>query len=236
MKNGKVVVRCCQAWFRHLVLRIDFTAGQAIVIPDAKTIYIPMPKAANSSARRALLPPLGLDPDDFKNIQSDTKHLTVSISKALRQAGPDWFIFTIVRDPTTRAYSAWLNKLEQSSGQFRPLKAMGLRKGDSFERFMRVLMMWPQKMLNDHFIPQSLLLSKARESVNLAVYKVEDLATGWPEICDRIEAQGGTRPLNMPHLNQTKPTAGVKYSARSKRLLCQLYAKDYDTFGYARPK
>lgn len=221
-----------QAWRAHRFQGVEYTDTKAIVIPQAKTIYVPMPKAANSSARRALLPTLGIDPDSIEHIQLETKSLTEPCSTALPKAGPDWFVFTIVRHPYERAHSAWRNKLEEHDTPFKPLKSMGLERGDSFRTFLIACNLWPRKMLNDHFIPQTDLLQQAMKVPGFRIFQMEDLGTAWPEICDEIEARGGVRPSAMPHLNPTRKPIKLDFSASERMLLKRLYGRDFAPLGY----
>ncbi len=216
----------------HLRDGVSYTDTKAIVLPAARAIYVPMPKAANSSIRKALLPVLGIDPDSVTQIQRETKHLTEPCSTALPKAGPDWMVFTVVRDPFQRTHSAWRNKLDEQTKPFDALRIMGLRKGDSFLTYLLVCNLWPRKMLNDHFIPQTDLLEEARKLPQFRVYRMEDLASGWPEICSEIEERSGIRPLELPHLNQTRKPTELTFSLAEKLLMARLYGRDRKQLGY----
>lgn len=220
------------AMVAHYVKGIDYTDTKAIVIESARVIYIPIPKAANSSVRKALCPTLGIDPATVTDVQGDPRIRTQPCSTALPLAGSDWFVFTIVRHPFDRAYSAWRNKLEDHIKPFKALKGMGLKRGDSFRTFLGVCNLWPRKMLNDHFVPQSDLLGAALARPDFKVYHMEDLAQSWSEICDRIEAQGGTRPLDIPHLNRAAKPTKADYTWSERRLMLRLYLRDFRALGY----
>jgi hypothetical protein len=110
-------------------------------------------------------------------------------------------LFTIVRDPFERAYSAYNNKLVKHQTPFPALRVMGLEQHDSFSTFLKVMNAWPQHRLNDQFIPQRDLLAPVLAHSQLEIFRVETLATDWPVICDRIVGNGGTRPAEMPRMD-----------------------------------
>ncbi len=216
----------------HYKRNVSHTDTKAIVLEKARAIYIPMPKAANSSIRKALLPVLGIDPQQVSQVQAETRHLTEPCSTALPKAGPDWMVFTVVREPYDRAHSAWRDKLENQDSSFRSLRGTGLEKGDSFSLFLLVCNLWPRKMLNDHFIPQTDLLEQARKLPDFRIYRMEDLGRDWPGICDEIEERSGIRPLDLPHLNQSRKPEALSFPPGEKLMLWRLYNRDRKPLGY----
>lgn len=211
---------------------------KALVFEDAKTIYIPIPKAGNTSIRRALFPVMGIDPDARVNLHSgeEVTPFIQRCSEALPKAGPDWFVFTVVRHPYDRIFSGWREKLDRRARTFRPLITTGLTPGDSFETFLRVCNAWPTLQLNDHFMPQAELLRPAMAIRDIEVFRLEEMdAAQWSAICNRIEAQGGARPLPLPHIHSYANRGGQEYSRTALRLMRRLYGRDLDLLGYPPP-
>lgn len=212
---------------------IGRTTAKAIVLKDARTLYIPIPKAANSSIRMALCPTLGIDPATVHDVQGSDGIQTIPLSDALAMIDPDWEIFTVVRDPWQRARSAWRDKLVHRNPPLKPLITMGLEKSDSFATFLMLSALWPRQALNDHFISQTDLLAPVLDRPGTTILHMETLAKDWPDLCDQIEARGGVRPDPLPHLNsRPKPSAKPTYSPMERRLLQRLYGRDFAPLGY----
>jgi hypothetical protein len=138
-----------------------------------------------------------------------------------------------VRDPYSRYASGYLNKLVTRKEVLRPLRRMGLKKGDSFARYMALLEMWPKVALNEHFAEQSVLLGQAVKD-GVHIYKMEELSQRWPEIAARIKAVSGVEVGSIEHRN--KGSAGVSwrslYDDHTKAIARRLGQRDFATFGY----
>lgn len=221
-----------RATYRHRVLGKTEADPRALVLEPARTLYIPVPKAANSSARLALCPVLGIDPASVTEVQKDPRLPTARFSTLAAARDPDWFMFTIVRDPWTRAYSGWYDKVVRMGVQLRALQAMGLEPGDDFETYLAALARWPRRMLNDHFIPQADLLADPLATGRLTVLKSETIAEDWPGVADRIAATGAPRPDAVGHRNASGAGRAPAFSPRAQDLIRRLYANDFLTFGY----
>ena len=77
--------------------------------PDA--LYVPVPKAANTTLRTALLPTYGLSKDEVRRVHRDPRLDVRPIQNALAAAKPAAYVFTVVRHPATRILSAYANKI-----------------------------------------------------------------------------------------------------------------------------
>jgi hypothetical protein len=223
--------------FAHLrqrtPLRVSMTDPWVLVFPEHKVAYIPIPKAANSSVRAALLPLIGEEPSEVKRIQAFQGFQKLRYSRFAEVRQPGWFVFTVVRDPYSRYASGYLNKLVTRKEVLRPLRRMGLKKGDSFARYMMLLKAWPQEALNEHFAPQAIMLGDAINDA-LSVYKMEELSERWPEIAARIREASGVEVSHVGHRNKGK--AGVPwrsiYDDDTKEMAKNLGQHDFAIFGY----
>lgn len=204
---------------------------KALVIEGAKTVYIPIPKAANSSITLALYPTLNLATPPLQVMRQDKNLLYRPVVEALQLAEPDWFIFSVVRDPISRSKSAYRNKVLMDDPIFRPCATMGILPTDDFETFVEKCSKWPRGYLNDHFQPQSVLLSRALKDHRFHLYKFETLKRDWNVICDQIESRSATRPDKLPHENSSSHIP-IKVSERALDIACRFYRKDFQVFGY----
>jgi hypothetical protein len=153
------IYRILRQHLRQLTpFRRDSTDAWCIVFPDSKIAYLPIPKAANSSIRAELLRLLDIDPETVAHVQAFTGFDKRPFSECVKIMDEDWFFFTVVRNPFSRTVSAYMDKLDHHGEPFPALRRMGLFKGDSFARFLRVISLWPKVTLNNHFMPQEMLL------------------------------------------------------------------------------
>lgn len=210
--------------------------GTVIVFPEYKIAYVPVPKCANSSIRAALLPLVGISPDTVSRIQEFEGFQTTTMADFVgRRYARDWFVFTVVRNPYSRYASAYLDKLETRSEPLRPLKRMGLKKGDSFGLFMKMISKWPSAAINEHFAPQTTILARPLRLPELNIHKVENLDADWRRIAERIEAKSGIALPDLETRNAGKAAVDWKslYDAETVALARRLAARDFVRFEYS---
>lgn len=219
--------------YKHRVLGKRADDARVLLLEHARTVYVPIPKAANSSTKLALCPVLGIDPGTVTEVQKDPRLPMVRFSEVASRISGDWFVFTVVRDPWTRALSAFRDKVQRKGVQLRSLQAMGLEPGDDFETFLAALNRWPRLLLNDHFIPQSDLLAPVMAVCKPLVIRSEDLPDAWTRVTEGLERQGAPSPAPIGHQNVTGAQRNVpEFTPRAVRLIRKLYAEDFDRLGY----
>ena len=223
--------------FAHLrqrtPLRVSMTDPWVLVFPEHKVAYIPIPKAANSSVRAALLPLIGKEPSEVNRIQAFQGFQKLRYSRFAGMRQSCWFVFTVVRDPYSRYASGYLNKLVTRKEVLRPLRRMGLKKGDSFARYMMLLKAWPQVALNEHFAPQAVLLGGAAKD-GLHISKMEELSQRWPEIAAQIKKTSGLEVGQIEHRNKGSASVPWRslYDDDTKAIAKSLGERDFAMFGY----
>lgn len=224
-----------EVWLNYFLKIKDPTDAPVLALHEYKIAYIPIPKAANSSIRTALQPYLKINAEHKGGIHDLTRDLLVPSSKFFSEISDDWFVFTVVRNPATRAQSAWRNKLVESKKIFMPLRKMGITDRLSFEDFLQVCNDWPAWALNDHFMAQSKLLSRAISNKKLNVFKVETLAEDWVNVQREFAERGipDLADLNILNKSLNKPK-GLR--EREIQLLRNLYGKDFQVFDYPIPE
>ena len=220
--------------YKHRVLGKRADDARVLVLEPARSVYVPIPKAANSSTKLALCPVLGIDPQSVREVQKDPRLPMRRFSEVAPSIGPDWFVFSVVRNPWTRVLSAYRDKMERKGVQLRALQAMGLEPGDDFETFLGALLRWPRLLLNDHFIPQSALLAPVTARCAPLIVKSEELPEAWGAVRERIAAQGAPLPDPVGRLNVTGDQPMPELSERARRMILRLYAEDFALLGYDR--
>lgn len=220
--------------YKHRVLGEHATDPRVLLLQAAQTVYVPVPKAANTSTKLALCASLGIDPKTVDQVQKDPRLRMVPFSTIASALSDDCFMFTVVRDPWTRIASAHRDKVVKQHAVLKSLQLMGIEAGESFETFLLALNRWPRKMLNDHFIPQSELLRQPLQIGRMNVYKSEELQDQWPQIASRIAERGAPRPGPIGHHNASGAQSYPEFSSRAQELILKLYDEDFSTFGYDR--
>lgn len=227
-------LRIALAPVRHaLSSRAKVDDPSTLVFQEHRVAYIPIPKAANSSTRAALLPLVGLNPSDVDRIQDFRGFRKMRYSEFRKMRSDDWFVFSIVRNPFSRYASAYLDKVVTRGELLRAFRRMGMNKGDSFGRFLSLLAAWPDQILNDHVSLQDLMLeAPARDG--LKVFKLENLAVDWPVITGEIKARTGIEipPLERRNPGKAKASWQSIYDADTVALAKKLGAADFARFGY----
>lgn len=234
MDRAKHAANLIRDRYKYHVLGKRADDARVLLLDDARVIYVPIPKAANSSTKLALCPVLGIDPADVEEVQKDPRLPMHRFSTLEPRIDDDWFVFSVVRNPWTRALSGYRDKVIRKNVQLRALQGMGIEPQDDFETFLAALARWPRKLLNDHFIPQSDLLTPIMAKTPVKIVRTEDLPEAWEEIRDRIIAQGATAPDGMGHMNVSGPRdLQPEFTPRAADLIRKLYAEDFRLLGYS---
>lgn len=206
-----------------------------LALDSPRVAYVPVPKAANSSVRTALMTAVGREDAVAAGVHRSTRALLWPAPAFFAQDRSDWFVFTVVRDPVARALSAWRNKLIEPDEIFRPLRRMGVTERLSFEDFCAVCRDWPAWALNDHFMPQSLYLSQVLDRPELQVLHVETLAQDWPRVRDALRTGGAHPQEALGRHNAARQAVDPDLTQEARRLLRQIYKKDFEVLGYEAP-
>lgn len=232
LKRGRTIDR----WVGRIAQdELDPRDWQAIAVGDATkppVVYIPIPKAANTSIRTALLPCFGLAEDEVRNVHQDSRVDKRSQKQALADAAQDAIVFTVVRHPALRILSAYRNKIGRLKPRFGHAARLGISKGASFDEFLSILASVPVWQLDSHFKPQWALLHYASQDPRLETYRSEEINDLWPAIATRISERVEPAPKSdLGILNRTD-TPKDNFTPAQKRLIEWLYAEDFEKFGY----
>jgi hypothetical protein len=200
-----------------------------MMFPEFKVAYIPVPKAACTSIKTALLPLAGETVDLNFNVHKTNRFDVRPFSKCW-EITPDWFVFTVVRHPVERALSAWRNKCHpKGTNLTHHMRKMGFRSGENLESFVETLSKWPARSMDEHVMPQSELLVHTRDWP-VQVFKFESLRSDWKTIVDEIRSRGGSIPTEL-----SLRGASVRKEENSLHVIEQLnhiYKEDFVKFCY----
>lgn len=209
----------------------DQRSTKTLVFREYKIAYIPIPKSACSSIKYALLPLIGVKPDTVPLIHAFDGFETWRFDQIASEIDSQWFVFTVVRNPIDRAMSAWRDKLRSEEKITSIMKRQGMKVGDTFDRFIHIASLWPTKSLDEHILPQSMILFHA-QGFPVRTYRFEELDEAWMEISAEITRRSGIPIGPLSKKNATdyfRPEIEKRTLGRLKRL----YAGDFERFGYS---
>ncbi|MEM1302797.1 MAG: sulfotransferase family 2 domain-containing protein [Pseudomonadota bacterium] len=152
--------------------------------------------------------------------------------------GPEWFRFTIIREPLNRTVSAWSDKLQGNTRQRRDLNKVLGRDPEteiSLPAFLDIIAQDDTaRMIDRHWRPQHLEISFDQVRYDL-IGRVEDMAAARAQI---IETLFGARGLKLRILD-TREHLGHRSSSRAdrealtaqdRRNVERAFARDFDMY------
>jgi hypothetical protein len=223
----------------------------AIVAPSSKVVYLPNPKAACTSIKTVLLEMEGLRLPSRISLSNETsREMTVHdrdiypldtlaelpASMAREILGSDlWYRFTVTRNPYSRFFSAWKDKVlfrepgvSMNPAEDRYGSDGQIEVGATFRCFVRAFAADPLPHLLDyHFMPQ--WRTTFHDHVQYSeVFHTDDTA--------RLESVLRSRTggeVTLPRMNEGLSLDWRSaYDEATLRLVHELYAEDFVRFGF----
>lgn len=205
------------------------TRAEKIVSRRYRFLWICNPKAASRSLAAALR---AADP-----AAELFRRRTLGEVLARRPEARGYFRFAFLRDPATRALSAWADKHTLARSErdayrwfIRPYH--GLRIGMSFEEFCRWLTtpFGADAFADRHWLSQHRQIRDDGGRLPDFLGRFESIDADWRAVCERT----GMPHRALPRLNpRPEPLTGEAADAACTDLLRRRYAEDYRLGGYA---
>lgn len=205
------------------------------IVPDTGAVFIAVSKAANTSLSFILSTKRGVRPDNVHRRPFSPERY-VDTGKCLSDlAGGSTPIFTFVRHPVARFWSAYSDKVAHSrrKGRIRGAVATGAGKSppeplDPYD-VITYLSNTPTIDIDEHFRPQWSCTGIEHLPIGY-VGKVETIADDLKELVDRgfLTPEQAQR---IPHLNAGIPREPA-IKAEFDMVLREFYRKDMDLLGY----
>lgn len=195
-------------------------------VDDLKLAYISIPKVASSSTRRMMNKRQGQAKPG-----PDPARRSLSIPQ-LRRLREDYFLFSFVRNPLTRLYSCYRDKVVNAEMRHKrcTLSPYRIHFGMTFDDFVRRVVQIPDKSADQHFRSLSSFLVHNGELLVDYVGKLENIADDWEVISTRF---GLSLPPRNKRVSGPKVSMeDIPISAATLELIITHYAQDLDTFGY----
>jgi hypothetical protein len=236
------------------------------VMPDYKTAYVAVSKAACTSLKWLVAGVQGEQPEQFRAVsRMVTRDLGIHLRRGWRRTptlhslsdaelaavSPDdgWFVFTVVRHPSARMFSAWQSKLllreprwvlKHAHEDWFPRVPAGTEDiAEDFRRFVLAMAADPahRVMRDRHFMPQWREAALDRMPYS-RVYRTSEIPVLMEDLERHLRAHGYAGELRLKSSNETplKPIAAM-FPPDVAEALRTLYADDFAglDFGDAVP-
>lgn len=207
-----------------------------ILFNSSKLAFIGMPKAANTSIKHWLLPLIGKENRTFSDMQEVHDKASIGFSycnnKILYENRDKYFIFSTVRNPWSRLWSTYQDKVSINE-LHPPLKKLGFENSMSFKEFVYHCCIIPDSEADIHFRSQfTMVMWKGTLLPNL-ILKMENLENFAPVLESIITTSSKVQLGELPWVNK-KTNNNYKnfYDNELKELVSLRYEKDIRLFGY----
>lgn len=214
-----------------------------------RTIFVHIPRTAGSSVEQVF----GICGDDNRGgltpVRPDMlfglgrfgskalQHLTASDIR--KRVGEDvyrsYFKFAFVRNPYDRIVSIYRRRQDYFSWFTMSFRDFVLnRLPESRRPLRRLLRSRPERVIEDQFDTQyEYVYDENGRCLVDFVGKYENLRSDFKKICDRAGLQAELPVLNNS-LHRKSGTFEEYYDEETRKMVGEMYAKDFDVFGYPR--
>ena len=206
--------------------------------------YIAVPKVASSAIRQMLrarqadeiMSAAGASPIGKRDLKSKCEEqVRVSLRPAqVAQLGGQYYRFSFVRNPLTRLYSCYRDKVvnaQQRRGRC-TLSPYGVHFGMSFEDFIERVAEIPDKSSDQHFRSQSALLLYNNELLVDYWGKLERFAEDWEVLSDRFGLDVPQREKRVSGV--VVPMHELPLTRHGLERVMNRFEQDLDLFDYRR--
>jgi len=208
------------------------------LLEQEKIGYIRIRKVASSSINLALMQHLARgnrqpDPRNDRALRKaiEARHSShIAHADIRRDLKGKYFLFAFVRNPLSRAWSCYRNKVinPQRRGKKDVLSNREFYFGMGFTEFVDVLASLPDDIVDRHLRSQSWFLCDAHGLLPDYIGKLETLDTDWDFVSNKYGLP------KLIHWNKTGTAAKLSdvCSRASMERLIERYADDIEMFGY----
>lgn len=207
--------RLVKLWFYKIYRQ------KALILKGFKAVYIPIPKAANTSIRN-LIENMG-KLVQTKKYQKDKN-----------------FIFTFVRNPYDRIVSCYEDKRRKKDllkgtnkfNNFFDKYDKIIEKEMTFKQFVKIVLKIPEHLSDHHIRSQHLFITdKKGNAIPDFIGNIESLEKDFKKACNYIGAKN-TPEIKQKNKSKRKKDYREYYDEETRKLVEQRYKIDIEMFGY----
>jgi hypothetical protein len=208
------------------------------LMEDCGAAYIANPKSASSTIRNLII---GRETQKLPANQLDRKSVqAVAERRVKRTTTPahivrlreEFFLFSFVRNPLTRLYSCFRDKVLNAAATKRQctLSPYGIHFGMSFDEFVQCVAAIPNHRSDQHFRSQHTFLTHKDALLVDHLGKLERFEADWGPVADQcgIACPAQRMRVSGPAL----AGAPLPLSRRSAELAIERYRQDIELFDY----
>lgn len=213
-----------------------------LVIEDLNAGYIPIYKVASTSIRNMLshrqadhLYPQWKDLD----FSAKKKRVEGKIRRSMgvwrtRRFRQQHFLFAFVRNPITRLYSCYLDKVVRTGQQGKrcSLCGYGIETDIDFESFVHIIAEIPDSAADKHFRSQHFHIFHQGEWLVDFLGKFENLNEDWQQLTDKISIDRSPEIFRSTGAGSELDCLPISLEAARK--ISKRYQKDIDLLGYRK--
>jgi len=151
--------------------------------------------------------------------------------------GPRYYRFTFVRNPYSRVLSGYLDKIVKNEWERkRHLPALGFPQGShpTFLEFLERIKTIPVGKMDVHWMPQSTILNPDYVKFD-DIFRFETFSDDFEMVKNRLKISRSNWSIGAAgthHRTNASELLSDFYSDREIEIVNQLYAKDFEVFGY----
>lgn len=221
-------------WSEHGSARAADVATRKIISEKRRFLIAPVPKVGTKTLK-VMLQRLGGE----ANGDVDITFVNAPLDRCLADLEPGYAVFSMVRNPWSRALSCYRNKIRSSRLGDLAIRSRyaGLAPGMSFADFIH----WldgdegRDDIADRHWISQCRLLTDPRTKRMLCtrIGKFENFKADVEAFLDDV----GLGDLKILHINQTTDSEDPRsyrsaYDAETREIIARRYRADIEIFGY----
>ena len=229
--------------------------GEKLILDELRSVYIVIPKTGCTSAKKFFSNYYGWK--EAFNVHDPLSEIYEHVVRddLLQEKYGQYYIFTFVRNPFSRLYSAYKSKLRLGDGAVRDrsnktpsgqtpnwidgvpprLYKMGIRKEHNFRQFTEIVCATPDSRSDPHVKSQyQFVVSNNGKLLIDKFYRFENYQEDFMSLLGRLGINAS--PDQLPHENKTQSKLDeyVQYYDQDMvDMVVKRYKEDFNLFGYS---
>lgn len=213
---------------------------------DLNMLYLNVPKASSTTIKRVLFCAAGGENEYNNAFQFDVARPGSFVPFRERSIidynSPDLFVFTFLRNPYARVFSAYFDKIHGGKGRAKRkidfvVKQFGESGYVSFDEFLDWITSVPDEERDPHFrsmVGQTLWRDVEFDMVG-AVEDLHSYKALEQQIKKRMNPEfSGDLAELFKNMNSMRSNNALKDHIRSVERVCNVYKEDFEVFGYSK--